>query len=72
MSVLLSLIHNNDPFIRLTVVTWIYEFLVLDDEWVIPYSRLLRALLAIFTDHEKEVVIKAKAGCMELIRSVSC
>ena len=72
MSILLSLIHNNDPFIRLTVVTWIYEFLLLDSEWTVPYAKLLRALLPVYGDFEKEVATKAKEACMELIRSVDC
>ena len=60
MSILLSLIHNNDPFIRLTVVTWIYEFLLLDSEWTVPYAKLLRALLPVYGDFEKEVATKAR------------
>lgn len=70
INILLSLVHSNDPFIRLTTVTWIYEFLLLDSEWTVPYARLVRILIALYADHEKEVADKAKACCRELVRSV--
>lgn len=61
--------HHSDGFIRLTVVTWIYEF-VLVNEWSIPYARLFRVLLPCYADSEKEVKEKAQATCYELLKSV--
>lgn len=69
INVLLNLVHHNDRFIRLTVVTWIYEF-VLVTEWSIPYARLFRVLLPCYADSEKEVQEKAQATCWELLKSV--
>ena len=67
---LLSFIHYENSLIRLTTVTWIHEFLLLDADWIVPYSTILKALLIDFSYHEKEVVDKAKISCNELKRSV--
>ena len=69
VNVLLNLVHHNDGFIRLTVVTWIYEFVLVTD-WSIPYARLFRVLLPCYADTEKEVQEKAQATCWELLKSV--
>ena len=60
MNILLSFVHHNDRFIRFTAVSWVYELILLDDVWVIPYARILRSL------HDK-----AAAACSELIKSVA-
>ena len=66
---LLNLVHHNNRFIRLTAVTWIYEFVMLMG-WTIPYARLFRVLLPCYADNEKEVKEKAQATCWELLKSV--
>ena len=69
INVLLNLVHHNNRFIRLTAVTWIYEFVMLMG-WTIPYARLFRVLLPCYADNEKEVKEKAQATCWELLKSL--
>ena len=71
MNILLSFVHHNDRFIRFTAVSWVYELILLDDVWVIPYARILRSLRPCYDDNEKEVHDKAAAACSELIKSVA-
>ena len=71
VNTLLTLSHHNDRFIRLTSVMWIYEFILLDDEWSIPYARMLRALLPCYADNEADIRTRAEACCRELLKSVS-
>ena len=70
MNTLLTLSHHNDRFIRLTSVMWIYEFILLDDEWDLPYARMLRALLPCYADNEADIRTRAEACCRELLKSV--
>ena len=70
MSILLTFVHHNDRFIRFTAVSWVYELILLDEDWMIPYARILRSLLPCYEDSESEVREKATATCNELIKSV--
>ncbi|KAK8794162.1 hypothetical protein WA171_003287 [Blastocystis sp. BT1] len=70
MNTLLTLSHHNDRFIRLTSVMWIYEFILLDDEWDLPYARMLRALLPCYADNEADIRTRAEACCRELLKSL--
>lgn len=70
VNTLLSLLHHNDRFIRLTAVMWLYEFILLDAEWEPPYARMLRALIPCYADSEPDIRARAEASCKELLASV--
>lgn len=70
VNTLLSLLHHNDRFIRLTAVMWLYEFILLDAEWEPPYARMLRALMPCYADSEPDIRSRAEASCKELLASV--
>ena len=70
MNILLTFVHHNDRFIRFTAVSWVYELILVDEDWLIPYARILRSLLPCYEDNESEVREKAVTTCNELIKSV--
>ena len=62
--------HNKDKFIRLTAVSWIREFVLVSEEWGLPYSQLFDALLPCLLDEEEEVQQASNAACEDLMANV--
>lgn len=63
--------HNKDKFIRLTAVSWIREFVLVSEEWGLPYSQLFDALLPCLLDEEEEVQQASDNACKDLMDNVS-
>ncbi|OAO17602.1 VAC14 family protein [Blastocystis sp. ATCC 50177/Nand II] len=59
--------HNKDKFIRLTAVSWIREFVLVSEEWSLPYSQLFDALLPCLLDEEEEVQQASDNACKDLM-----
>lgn len=62
--------HNKDKFIRLTAVSWIREFVLVSEEWSLPYSQLFDALLPCLLDEEEEVQQASDNACKDLMDNV--
>ena len=62
--------HNKDKFIRLTAVSWIREFVLVSEEWGLPYSQLFDALLPCLLDEEEEVQQASDNACKDLMENV--
>ena len=50
VNTVISQTKNKDRFIRITAVSWIHEFVLVSEEWGLPYSQLLKALLPCLSD----------------------
>ena len=70
INTVISQTHNKDRFIRLTAVSWVREFVLVGEEWGLPYSQLLEALLPCLSDEEEEVQQDAEGACKELMLNV--
>ena len=62
--------HNKDKFIRLTAVSWIREFVLVSEEWGLPYSQLFDAQLPCLLDEEEEVQQASDNACKDLMENV--
>ena len=70
INTVISQTHNKNKFIRLTAVSWMREFVLVGEEWGLPYSQLLEALLPCLSDEEEEVQQAAEGACRELMLNV--
>ena len=70
VNTVISQTKNRDKFIRITAVTWIHQFVLVSEEWGLPYSQLLKALLPCLSDCEEEVQIASENACVDLMRNV--
>ena len=71
INTVISQTHNKDKFIRITAVSWIREFVLVSEEWGLPYSQLLEALLPCLSDEEEEVQQASENACNDLMRNVN-
>lgn len=71
INTVISQTHNKDKFIRITAVSWIREFVLVSEEWGLPYSQLLEALLPCLSDEEEEVQQASEDACNDLMRNVN-
>lgn len=71
ISTVIEQTRNQNKFIRLTAVSWVREFVHVGEEWGLPYSQLLDALLPCLQDEEEEVQVEAEAACHDLMKNVS-
>ena len=67
---LLNLVRHTHYLICFTSISWIHEFILLDDVWDLPYARILRAVLACTTNTHADISSKAEECCAKLLLSV--
>ena len=63
--------QNPDKFIRITAVSWIREFVLVSEEWGLPYSQLFKALIPCLSDPEIDVQQASENACIELMKNVT-
>ncbi len=67
LGILVQQSNTSDPFTRIIVLSWIYEFLLLGKQSLLPYTAdILTAIISCISDQEREIRQKAQQ-CNEIL-----